>query len=248
MKRNFFKYLFIILSLLFVFNITYTSNLNTIYAKSAADVFGNGSTSTTASGSNVENRGIDAGQTAKTQVAKFKNIDALNSALDKFFELVRWGIAFLTGFGTITSFFILSLAFVRLSAAPSSSWQRRNCYMDILKGAISTICFGGLTLIMTVFYKTFSSIITRGINISSRWKDSFAYALVEYQYLICGVCGILSLSMFVLFVKDIMELAASGGNPQGRASAMKKILVTGVATIGIGGVGVLVAIFNGLLA
>lgn len=215
----------------------------------SASPFGGGENSSSAGSANsIQNQAIAEGEFAGSAAAGFKDVNAMNEALDEFFGLVRWGIAFLTTLGTISSFLILSMAFVRLANAPAAAFQRRNCYIDILKGGLSVICFGGLTLLMTVFYKTFSIFISKTVMLSSNWRTAFAFALVEFKYLICGACGVLSLTMFVLFVKDVLELGASGGNPQKRAESIKKLLITGAATIGIGGVGVFVAIFNGLLS
>lgn len=214
---------------------------------SAGDVFGGGIGGGASGSGDLETIATESGEKAQQNVAGFNNTEMLNSRIGDLFGLIRWGVAFLTSLGTISSFLILSMAFVRLANAPDNSFQRRNCYIDILKGGLSVICFGGLTLLMTIFYKSFSVFIQKTVLLSSEWKKAFGFALVEFKYLICGVCGVLSITMFVLFLKDILNLASSGGNPQKRAEGIKKIVITGIATMGIGGVGVIVAIFNGLL-
>jgi hypothetical protein len=190
---------------------------------------------------------IQSGKDAAGQMAEWKNVSELNEAMEGLFKYIRWGISFLTALGTISSFFILSWSFIRLAANDGAEFQRFNCYKDILKSGICCICFGGLTLLMTIFYKTFSNFINNTIMLTNNWELAFAYALVEYKFLICGVCAVLSVTMFVIFLKDIVVLSTSSGNSQKRAKAIKDLFVTGAATIGIGGVGVFVAVFNGML-
>lgn len=234
----------IILLLLIIFSL-----ISPMFVPSASSVFGDGENSqTNVVDGSIQEKAEAEGEFAGKVTADFKDIDGLNLAIEKLFGYIRWGIAFLTTLGTISSFLILSMAFVRLANAPEASFQRRHCYTDILKGGVSVICFGGLTLLMTIFYKTFSVFISKTVMLSSNWKTAFAYALVEFKYLICGVCGVLSLTMFILFIKEIFELANSGGNPQKRSQSIQQLLIVGLATIGLGGVGVFVAIFNGLLA
>lgn len=235
----------IVLILLFLLIVP---NISIIARATDGSVFGGAGDGTVeGTGVSYEELADTAGHAASANVGQFKNIDELNSKLDDFFGYIRWGVATLSTFGTITSFLILASAFIRLAAAPESAFQRRNVYMDILVNGLCTIFFGGLTLVMTLFYKTFAGFIQNTVFLTSEWRTAFGYALVEYKYLICGVLGLLSLTMFVIFIKDVLQLASSGNNPQERAKGMKNILITGAATIGLGGTGIIVAIFNGLL-
>lgn len=239
--------IFQIFILLFI--ILFCLNSNPVYATS---VFGEGGTSNSEINSNtgqneITSQAKSAGKDSTKQVAKFKNPEQLNIALDNLFKMFRWGIATITTFGTITSFLIFSLAFFRLSTAPSHPIERRKVMIDIIQSGVATVLLGGLSLIMTVFYKTFSTFINNTIFLTTDFKTAFAMALIDYKFLICGIMGVIALSMFIVFIKDIISLASSGGNPQQRAQAMKGLLTTGIAVIGFGGTGVFVAIFNGLL-
>lgn len=212
------------------------------------NVFGNGELdSAGGAGTSIITNAINDGNQSASRASAFRNVDGLNNAIGNYTNLVRWAIGFLSTLGTITSFLILALAFVRLANSPTSAFQKREVYIDIMKGVICTVAFGGLTLLMTVFYKTFSMFIQNTIMLSSDWRTAFTYALVEYKYLICGVMGVLSLTLFVLFLKDVTMLGATSTNPRARAEAMKKVVVTLAASIGMGGTGVFVAIFNGLI-
>ena len=199
------------------------------------------------SGGDLKSRAEASGKKAQTYVAEFKNVEALNNQLAKVSSYARWFVVFIASTGTITSILVLAMAFIRMANAPASAFQRREVYFDIGKGLLSTVLFGGLTLIMTVFYKTFQTFINKTIMISNDWKAAFGYALIEYKFLISGICGLLSLTMLVIFIKDCLMLGATGTNPQKRAEAIKKICITGAATVGLGGTGLFVAIFNGLL-
>ena len=213
----------------------------------SASAFGEGGSTTNATGSSIVEKAEDAGKDASGLMAQFQNVDELNAAISKFSGFVRWGIAFLTTLGTLISFITLALAFIRLANAPAHAAQRRMVYIDIGKGIVSTVCFGGLTLLMTIFYKSFSIFIQNTVMLSSEWQLAFAYALVEFKYLIAGIMGVLSLTMFLIFLKDVAMLGTTATNPQKRSEAIKQIIITLVATIGFGGTGIFVAIFNGLV-
>ena len=83
--------------------------------------------------------------------------------------------------------------------------------------------------------------------LSKDYKSAFALFLVEYKYLIAGACGVMSLTLMVFFIKDIIVLAGSGGNPNKRAQAVNGLLFSLVGIVGAGSVGLIVAIFTGLL-
>lgn len=209
--------------------------------------FEGGSPSNNADGStNYEVSAAADGESAFNRI-NIKNEKTLNSALDKLFGQIRWIISIITIFGTITSFLIFSYSFVRISTYPTDPILRRKSMVDILQSGIATILLGGLSLILTVFYKTFMNFIENNVMLASNYRAAFAMALNEYKYLIAGILGVLTLTMLILFIKDIIDLAISGHNPQERAKNIKGLLITGLATVGFGGTGIFVAIFNGLL-
>lgn len=217
-----------------------------------ASVFGNDGLNSSNMNENTSQKDIineakQSGNDAKKNVAKFKNPEQLNKALDSLFSMIRWSIASITSFGTITSFLIFSISFFRLSTVPSHPIERRKVFIDILQSGISTVLLGGLSLILTVFYKTFMTFINSLVFLSTDYKLSFALALIEYKFLICGIMGILSLSLFIVFIKDVISLSTGAASPQQRSQAIKGLLTTIIAIIGFGGTGIFVAIFNGLL-
>ena len=195
---------------------------------------------------NYETTAKDKGKEAFGRI-NIRNEKELDDALDNLFGQIRWIISIVSVFGTITSFLIFSYAFVRLSTYPTDPILRRKCMVDILQSGIATVLLGGLSLILTIFYKTFMGFIENNVMLISNYKAAFAMALNEYKYLISGILGVLAITMLILFIKDILDLASSGQNPQARAKNLKGLLITGLATIGFGGTGIFVAIFNGLL-
>lgn len=177
-----------------------------------------------------------------------RNLDTLNIRIDNLWQFVRWGLGILSVFGTISSFFILSKSFLQLAWIPDHPIQRRKVYTDILTSGVCTILFAGLSLIVTIFFKTFENFLNNSVMLSSDFKSAFALFLIEYKYLIAGACGVMTLTLIVFLIKDIVVLAGSGGNPQARSSAIKGIMFTILGIIGSGSVGLLIGIFTGLLA
>lgn len=241
---------FIIYSLLLVFMICLFPNICFATQKDFkydGDIF-KGSIPSETDDSNYKTEAENSGATAMNRIGNhFKNVNELNNALDRLFGQIRWVISIISIFGTITSFLIFSYAFVRLATYPTDPILRRKCMVDILQSGVATVLLGGLSLILTVFYKTFMGFIQNSIMLSSNYKAAFALALNEYKYLISGILGVLALTMLILFIKDVLDLAAHGQNPQERAKHIRGLMITGLATVGFGGTGIFVAIFNGLL-
>ena len=189
----------------------------------------------------ISEKGFDA------STVNFRNIEELNIAIDDLWDFVRWFLSILSVFGTISSFFILTKSFLQLAWIPDHPVERRKVYVDILTSGICTVVFAGLSLFMTVFYKTFQNFFKNSIMLSSDYKSAFALFLVEYKYLIIGIDAVMALTLIIFLIKDIVVLASSGGNPHARASAIKSILITILAIMGCGGVGLIVGMFSGLL-
>lgn len=221
----------------------YTDNTDISGATAANDV----SVSGPGSGALNENSILS---TAKSEGAKttFRNLPVLNDRLKDLWSLVRWVISFLCVFGTISSFFILTKSFLQLAWIPDHPMQRRKTYVDILTSGVCTILFGGLSLIMTVFYKSFEEIITSQALYNRDYKSAFALFLVEYKYMIAGADAVMAVTLIVLLIKDILELAMSGGNPRKREEAVRSILFTILGIVGCGAVGLIIGIFTGMLS
>lgn len=253
MKSNFLNIFSRILILLLFFFVVFGS-FQKVSAGGYYDGFGTVSDKTSTPGTSPAGGSTEDGiyGQAKTTISEsdgvsFKNNAELNERLDDLWEFIRWMLGALSVFGTISSFLILTKSFVTLAWLPDFPMERRKCYKDILTSGICTILFAGLSLVMTVFFKTFQAFITKNIFASSNYRQAIAYALIEYKYLIAGACGVLSLTLIAFLIKDIVALAASGGNPRKREESMRSILFTLIGIAGTGGVGLLVSIFNGLL-
>ncbi len=186
---------------------------------------------------------------AKSDTAQweFRNLKELNVRIDNLWKFIRWGLSFLCAFGAISSFFILTKSFLQLSWLPDHPAQRRKVYVDILTSSVCTILFGGLATVMTIFYKSFEELVMSKAIYSRDYKSAFALFIVEYKYMIAGADAILTLTLIIILIKDILELATSGGNPRKREEAIRSLLFTIAGIVGCGAVGLLVGIASGIL-
>lgn len=81
---------------------------------------------------------------------------------------------------------------------------------------------------------------------SKKAKDtdsSWSYFFEKYKGFIVGVGGVLTLTMLLLFIKNFMHLGVTSGNPQARQQVLTGLIITGLATAGIGSVTTFVALF-----
>jgi len=173
--------------------------------------------------------------------------DALNIALEDFWKNIRYVVSFLMAFGSLSSFIIFIVIFMKLASLPAHPMQRRKAMEDIVMSGLATMLMGGLSLILTVFYQFFQPFFSTGIMFTKDWKIALGVLLFEYKGLISIFLGIGTMTMILLFVKNFVGLAASAGNPQTRKQALTGILLTGIATVGLGGLTIVVAVFNGAL-
>ena len=203
-----------------------------------------------------ESKALQGFSDAEKQVAEDRNAvvartdgneDALNLAIDGLWDNIRIIISFITGFGTLSSFIIFMVIFMRISALPAHPTQRRKAMEDIVTSGVSTILLGGLTLILTVFYKFFANFLSSGFIFMKDWKVAFAMVLIRYKFLITGILGLGSLTMILMFIKSFMQLTVSSGNPSQRQQAITGLFLTGLATAGMGGITIVVALFTGIL-
>ena len=71
--------------------------------------------------------------------------------------------------------------------------------------------------------------------------------LTEYKGIIVFISGIAMLSMIMFFILNFIELGNSRGNPQARQKAINGLIISGVATAGLGSVTLIVQLFYNMI-
>ena len=71
--------------------------------------------------------------------------------------------------------------------------------------------------------------------------------LKEYRGIIVFISGIAMLSMIMFFILNFIELGNSRGNPQARQKAINGLIISGVATAGLGSVTLIVQLFYNMI-
>ncbi|WP_353096120.1 hypothetical protein [Tissierella praeacuta] len=178
---------------------------------------------------------------------KFANRGDLEESISEFMGKWREILVYATAIGTLSSFLIFILIFLRLSALPSHPIQRRKAMVDMITSGVSTALLGGVTLILGVFYDTFGGIIENGIMFIADWRVSLNILLYEYRNFIMGFLGLATLTLVLMFIKGFINLGVSAGNPTKRSQALTGVLLTGVASIGTGGLTFWVYFFSNML-
>lgn len=72
--------------------------------------------------------------------------------------------------------------------------------------------------------------------------------LKEYRGIIVFISGIAMLSMIMFFILNFIELGNSKGNPQARQKAINGLIITGLATAGLGAVNLIVQLFYNMIS
>ena len=75
----------------------------------------------------------------------------------------------------------------------------------------------------------------------------FNKVLSEYKGIVTFITGIALVSMIMFFVLNLINLGNSKGNPQERQKAITGLIVSGVATAGLGAVNIIVALFYNMI-
>ena len=75
----------------------------------------------------------------------------------------------------------------------------------------------------------------------------FNKVLTEYKGIVTFITGIALVSMIMFFVLNLINLGNSKGNPQERQKAITGLIVSGVATAGLGAVNIIVALFYNMI-
>ena len=71
--------------------------------------------------------------------------------------------------------------------------------------------------------------------------------LTEYKGIVTFITGIALVSMIMFFVLNLIALGNSKGNPAERQKAVTGLIVSGVATAGLGAVNIIVALFYNMI-
>lgn len=71
--------------------------------------------------------------------------------------------------------------------------------------------------------------------------------LTEYKGIVTFITGIALVSMIMFFVLNLIALGNSKGNPQERQKAVTGLIVSGIATAGLGAVNIIVALFYNMI-
>lgn len=71
--------------------------------------------------------------------------------------------------------------------------------------------------------------------------------LIEYKGIVVFISGIALLSMIMFFILNFIELGNSRGNPQARQKAINGLIISGVATAGLGSVNLIVQLFYNMI-
>ena len=78
-------------------------------------------------------------------------------------------------------------------------------------------------------------------------KTTLNKILSEYRGVITFLSAIGSLSMIMFFIMNFIALGNSKGNPQARQKAINGLIISGIATAGLGSVTVITGLFYNML-
>lgn len=73
--------------------------------------------------------------------------------------------------------------------------------------------------------------------------DFFNTVLSEYRGIVMFISGIGTISMILFFILNFINLGKSQGNPQERQKAISGLIISGIASAGLGSVTMIVALF-----
>lgn len=75
-------------------------------------------------------------------------------------------------------------------------------------------------------------------------KDNFFNTVLgEYRGIVMFISGIGTISMILFFILNFINLGKSQGNPQERQKAISGLIISGIASAGLGSVTMIVALF-----
>lgn len=170
-----------------------------------------------------------------------------NRAMFEFNQNAHFVYSFMIGFAFVTSLLVFILIFIKITWLPDYPMQRRLAMEDIVTSGVATILLGGVWLIVSLFQSIFDKFWSTYAVYSKDWKTVGNMFLYEYKGLITGILGIAALTALLMFVKNFTTLAFSGSNPNARQQKILSILLTGIATAGLGALTVFVGFFWNVL-
>jgi len=170
-----------------------------------------------------------------------------NRAMFEFNQNAHFVYSFLIGFAFITSLLVFILIFIKITWLPDYPQQRRLAMEDIVTSGVATVLLGGIWLVISLFQSIFDKFWSTYAVYSKDWKTVGNMFLYEYKGLITGILGIAALTALLMLVKNFAGLALSGDNPQARKQKILSILLTGIATAGLGALAIFAAFFWNLL-
>lgn len=71
--------------------------------------------------------------------------------------------------------------------------------------------------------------------------------LTEYRGVVVFISGIAMISMIMFFIFNFIELGNSKGNPQARQKAINGLIISGIATAGLGSVTLITQLFYNMI-
>lgn len=95
--------------------------------------------------------------------------------------------------------------------------------------------------------ETDNGAITGGLANKGQKKQVLNRILTEYRGIVTFISGIGTLSMIMFFVMNLIALGNSKGNPQERQKAIHGLIVTGIATAGLGSVTLITTLFYNMI-
>ena len=72
--------------------------------------------------------------------------------------------------------------------------------------------------------------------------------LTEYRGVVVFISGIAMISMIMFFIFNFIELGNSKGNPQARQKAINGLIISGIATAGLGSVTLITQLFYNMIS
>ena len=95
---------------------------------------------------------------------------------------------------------------------------------------------------MPTFSMTNGSLSMGGLEDTDK-NVFFNTVLSEYRGIVMFISGIGTISMILFFILNFINLGKSQGNPQERQKAISGLIISGIASAGLGSVTMIVAIF-----
>ena len=92
-----------------------------------------------------------------------------------------------------------------------------------------------------------SNNIKNGLYQAKKSNKLLNKILKEYRGIVVFISAIAMLSMIMFFIFNFIELGNSRGNPQARQKAINGLIVSGIATAGLGSVVLIVQLFYNMI-